>query len=107
MRGESEKFTLAQARKGETERDLGELVNTWEEQFPYPGPAELPEDVGIDELRRKIRDGDRKIKAFGDVNMGVLSEDQNLKDRLSFLGEQLDDVRASAAAHNRRRYDGA
>ena len=97
MRGESEKFTLAQARKGETERDLGELVNTWEEQFPYPGPAELPEDVGIDELRRKIRDGDRKIKAFGDVNMGVLSEDQNLKDRLSFLGEQLDDVRASAA----------
>jgi chromosome segregation protein len=29
--------------------------------------------------------------------MGVLSEDESLKDRLAFLGEQLDDVRASAA----------
>ena len=46
-------------------------------------------------LRRRIRESDRKIKSFGNVDMGVLSEDQNLKDRLAFLGEQLDDVRSS------------
>lgn len=53
-------------------------------------------DEETDELRKKIREGDRKIKAFGDVDMGVLSEDRSLKDRLAFMGEQLDDVRAGA-----------
>lgn len=95
MRGENDKFTQAQNKKNETERDLEELTATWEEQYPYPGSEELPEDVSLDEIRKKIRDGDKKIKAFGDVDMGVLSEDQNLKDRLAFLGEQTDDVRKS------------
>lgn len=92
-----ENISQIEAKKGETERELEELINTWEEQYPYPGSEVLPEDEDIDELRRKIRDGDRKIKAFGSVNMGVLSEDQSLRDRLAFLGEHLDDVRASAA----------
>ncbi len=96
MRGEAEKNTLAQSKKNELERELSELVATWEEQYPYPGPERLPRGESADELRRRIRDGDRKIKSFGGVDMGVLSEDQNLKDRLAFLGEQLDDVRSSA-----------
>jgi len=84
-------------KKGETDRELEELINTWEDQYPYPGVSALPEDEDIDDLRRNIRDGDRKIKAFGEVDMGVLSEDRNLRDRLAFMGEHLDDVRASAA----------
>lgn len=95
-RADMEKSTLLEAKKGELERETEELINTWEEQYPYPGADALPDDINLDELRKKIRDGDRKIKAFGDVDMGVLSEDRNLKDRLSFLGEQLDDVRAGA-----------
>lgn len=95
-RSDTEKFTLLEAKKGETEREIEELIATWEEQYPYPGAQALPEDANVDELRRKIRDGDRKIKAFGNVDMGVLSEDRNLKDRLAFLGDQLDDVRGSA-----------
>lgn len=96
-RAETEKFTMLEAKKGEIERETEELINTWEEQYPYPGADALPSDVNVDDLRKKIRDGDRKIKVFGDVDMGVLSEDRNLKDRLAFLGEQLDDVRACAA----------
>ena len=92
-----EKISVAEAGKREIERDLEELVNTWEDQYPYPGAGSLPEDGDIEDLRRKIRDGDRKIKAFGEVDMGVLSEDRSLKDRLAFMGEQLDDVRTSAA----------
>ncbi len=83
--------------RGETERELEELINTWEDQYPYPGGSALPEDEDIEDLRKNIRDGDRKIKAFGEVDMGVLSEDRNLRDRLAFMGEHLDDVRASAA----------
>ena len=72
-------------------------MNTWEDQYPYPGGEALPDDADIEDLRRNIRDGDRKIKAFGEVDMGVLSEDRNLRDRLAFMGEHLDDVRSSAA----------
>ncbi len=95
MRGESDKFTLAQSKKNEAERELAELISTWEEQYPYQGAENLPRETTAEELRRRIREGDRKIKSFGAVDMGVLSEDQNLKDRLAFLGEQLDDVRSS------------
>ncbi|MDL2297956.1 chromosome segregation protein SMC [Synergistaceae bacterium OttesenSCG-928-D05] len=95
-RTDMDAFTRLDAKKGETERELEELLNTWEEQYPYPGPDVLPDDVNLEELRKKIRDGDRKIKAFGEVDMGVLSEDRNLRDRLAFLGEELDDVRNSA-----------
>lgn len=95
MQGESERYNALLSKKGETERDLAELESTWEEQYPYPGAGQVPEEANPEELRRRIRDGDRKIKAFGDVNMGVLSEDQSLRDRLAFLGEQLDDVRGS------------
>ncbi|MDO5115920.1 MAG: chromosome segregation protein SMC [Synergistaceae bacterium] len=97
LRGEAEKLSLAQAKKSEYERELAELINSWEEQYHYPGAEELPKDINLEELRKKIRDGDRKIKAFGEVNMGVLSEDQSLRERLAFLGAQLDDVRASAS----------
>lgn len=92
-----EKVSSFEIKKGETEREIEELINTWEDQYPYPGEQALPEDEDIDDLRKNIRDGDRKIKAFGEVDMGVLSEDRNLRDRLAFMGEHLDDVRASAA----------
>ncbi len=90
-----ESTTRFESKKGEIERELIELKETWELQYPYPGSEGLPDDVNVDELRRTINSEDRKIKAFGEVNMGVLSEDTSLKDRLAFLGEQLDDVRAS------------
>ena len=97
VRSGDEKLAQVTAKKSETERELEELVNTWEVQYPYPGADALPEDADFEELRRRIRDGERKIKACGDVNMGVLSEDASLRDRLAFLGDQLDDVNKSAS----------
>ncbi|MDO4987493.1 MAG: chromosome segregation protein SMC [Synergistes sp.] len=96
MKGEDEKYSAAEAKKNSCEHDIEELKSNWEEQFPYPGAENVPKDVDVDELRRRIRDGDRKIKSFGDVNMGVLSEDESLADRLQFLGTQLDDVKKSS-----------
>lgn len=73
-------------------RELEELISTWEEQYPYPDEGGFC-DQDPDELRKHIRELDRNLKSIGDVDMGVLSEDRNLRDRLAFLGEQLDDVR--------------
>jgi chromosome segregation protein len=84
-------FSSASVREAELARELTELSQTWEEQYPYPGPDAAPPE-NPDELRRLIRECDRNLKAMGDVDMGVLSEERGLKERLAFLGEQLDDA---------------
>jgi chromosome segregation protein len=75
-------------------RERVELIQTWDEQYPYAGPEAVSElgEVDPDELRRVIRDRDRELKALGDVDLGALSEDRSLRDRLAYLGDQLDDV---------------
>jgi chromosome segregation protein len=72
-------------------RERTELIQTWEEQFPYPGEGAF-DDVDADDLRRNIRENDRILKSMGEVDMGVLSEDRSLQDRTAYLGDQLDDV---------------
>jgi len=101
LRTEMDKFSAAEAKREATEKEIAEMVSNWEEKYPYPGSAALPDDVNLEELRKKIRDGDRKIKQYGDVNMGVLSEDDNLGQRLNFMGEHLSDVKKSADELNR------
>ncbi|MDR1943355.1 MAG: chromosome segregation protein SMC [Synergistaceae bacterium] len=87
----SSELSSAGLRSAELSRERLELVQTWEEQYPYPGPGAVS-DADAEELRRAIREYDRNLKALGDVDMGVLSEDRNLRDRLAYLGDQLDDV---------------
>jgi chromosome segregation protein len=86
--------TAANLKEAELTRERTELIQTWEEQYPYPGPDSAPNE-NPEELRRLIRECDRSLKAMGDVDMGVLSEERSLRDRLAFLGEQLDDVGGS------------
>jgi chromosome segregation protein len=73
-------------------RERAELIQTWDEQYPYPGPDAVRNDLDPDELRRGIRERDRDLRALGEVDMGSLSEDRSLRDRLAYLGDQLDDV---------------
>ena len=83
-----------EVRAAELARELAELIQTWEEQYPYPGADALDGADSFDPeaLRRGIREKDRTLRAFGEVDMGVLSEDRSLRDRLAYLGDQLDDV---------------
>jgi chromosome segregation protein len=78
-------------RTAELSREKMEIMQTWEEQYPYPGEESAALE-SLDELRRNIRECERSLKAMGDVDMGVLSEERSLRERLAFLGEQLDDV---------------
>jgi chromosome segregation protein len=73
-------------------RERAELIQTWDEQYPYPGPDSVPDGLDPDDLRRGIRERDRELKSLGEVDMGSLSEDRSLRDRLAYLGDQLDDV---------------
>ncbi len=88
------RMSAAEVRSVELVREQEELIATWEEQYPYPGGGAF-DDADPDELRRSIRERDRNLKSLGEVDMGVLSEDRSLRDRLAYLGDQLDDVSGS------------
>ena len=49
--------------------------------------------MDLEELRQEVREGERVLRRMGQVNMGVLSEDESLQGRLAFMEEQEKDVR--------------
>ena len=63
--------------------ELNQLVELWDEKYPYNQRE-----------AKKIENG-RKLKSIGRYNLGALSEDRSLTDRIDFLTEQLDDVEIS------------
>jgi chromosome segregation protein len=87
-------LALCESKQELLRRERSELIQTWDEQYPYAGPQVVSDlgDIDPDELRRAIRERDRELKALGDVDLGALSEDRSLRDRLAYLGDQLDDV---------------
>jgi chromosome segregation protein len=90
----SEDIALCESKLELLRRERLELIQTWDEQYPYAGPQSVSGlgDVNPDDLRRVIRERDRELKALGEVDLGALSEDRSLRDRLAYLGDQLDDV---------------
>ena len=70
---------------------LDSLIADNEEKYPYPADF-VPGDESADKLESSCRYLERSLKELGDVNMGALSEDQSLAERLEFLGGQLKDV---------------
>lgn len=73
-------------------RERESLLEQWEERFPYPGASGLPE-FDLEELKQEVREGERALRRMGQANMGVLSEDESLQGRLSFMEDQEKDVR--------------
>lgn len=76
----------------EAENGLAELAAEWEEKYPYPGPGKCGE-IDLDEVKRAIRNAERGLRAMGEVDLGVLSEEESLQERTGFLSDQCSDVR--------------
>lgn len=70
---------------------LKNLLDSNEEKYPYPQDFE-PYGESIEKLDNSCRYVERALRDLGDVNMGALSEDQSLAERLKYLDEQLKDV---------------
>ncbi len=94
-----EAFRRCRTRFGELEREileaansLAELAGEWEEKFPYPGKGAGGE-TDLEDVKRAIRNAEKTLRAMGDVEMGVLSEEESLRERTTFLSEQCADVR--------------
>ncbi len=74
-----------------TRERLAALVAANEDAFPYPDGF-APGGESADRLENSCRYVERQLRELGDVNMGALSEDASLAERLDFLGAQVADV---------------
>ncbi|MCF7934916.1 MAG: chromosome segregation protein SMC [Synergistales bacterium] len=82
----------AEMSRSALRREREELVDSWEERFPYPGPGTIRADAGARSLRSSMRALEREQRALGAYDLGVLSEDASLEERLSYLDAQLADL---------------
>lgn len=76
------------------QRERDQLVEAWEEQYPYPGAAEIAGESDIARIWNMVRRYERDLKAIGDYDLGVLSEDASLSERIGFLKGNHEDLRA-------------
>jgi chromosome segregation protein len=95
---EKDKETLARSlqsieeRKGSAERELERIVDLWEGNFPYSEADAASIAEPAEALRRSALQLEEELRSFGDVDYGVLSEDNSLSQRISYLGLELKDV---------------
>ena len=87
---------LREEIQSRSERDssrerLKGLIASNEEKYPYPGDF-APSGESVEKLENSCRYVERAIRELGDVDMGALSEDKSLEERLAYLGEQSKDV---------------
>ena len=82
---------LARTESEKTRERLADLIAANEEKYPYPEDF-IPSGETIEKLENSARYVERQLRELGDVNMGALSEDQSLAERLEYLGGQLADV---------------
>ncbi len=72
---------------------LESLIAESEEKYPYPADF-TPGEEKTETLSASCRYVERSLRELGDVNMGALSEDESLCERLEYLGGQLKDVQS-------------
>ncbi|RRD65898.1 chromosome segregation protein SMC [Fretibacterium sp. OH1220_COT-178] len=81
----SERLTAAESERTQ-------LIELWDDKYPYDA-AEAREVEGGRDLTGSLRRLERELRALGNYNLGALSEDVSLTERVDFLTEQLEDVR--------------
>jgi chromosome segregation protein len=80
-------------QKQSVSKDLDQLDEMWGDKFGDHGPITVS-SVNIREVNNSIRVLEKKVRAFGAIDQGCLSEDQSLHERISYLEEQSRDVAA-------------
>lgn len=88
-------ISQADAKILHIESECSQLIDLWEEKYPYDR-NEARDTEGGRELTSSLRKLERELKSLGAYNLGSISEDQSLAERIDFLTDQLDDVKTSA-----------
>lgn len=73
------------------ESERTKLTELWDFKYPY-NSEEAKKVEGGRELTSSLRKLERELNALGTYNLGALSEDESLAERIDFLTAQLEDV---------------
>ncbi len=73
------------------QRDMEQLLEMWGDKFTAQDDLDLSQ-VDQADLQNRIRVLEKKIRGFGEIDQGCLSEDSSLKERISYLEEQTHDI---------------
>lgn len=92
LRSVNEGLSLARQKKTSAEAELEETLEMWGDRYTYFGPGTV-DPSQLESVRRRARELESSLKALGEVELGVLSEDLSLRERLEYLTQQLEDVR--------------
>jgi chromosome segregation protein len=83
-------------RVASTRAEAEQLREDWDEKYPYDAHeasrAESEREGSSRDLVTTIRRLDRELRALGTYNLGALSEDESLTERIDYLTEQSEDV---------------
>jgi chromosome segregation protein len=87
-------------RVASTRTEAEQLRDDWDEKYPYDAQEAVRierererEGVSVRDLTTTIRRLERELRALGPYNLGALSEDESLTERIDYLAEQSEDVR--------------
>ena len=79
-------------RVASTRSEIEQLQELWDEKYPYDAEEASGIEGGRD-LTTTMRRLERELRALGNYNLGALSEDESLTERIDYLCEQMEDVR--------------
>ncbi|MCR4817784.1 MAG: chromosome segregation protein SMC, partial [Fretibacterium sp.] len=97
-------IAAAVSRQAAIEAECHQLIELWDEKYPYnvlrgrevteEGKTAGDAQSGPAVLTASLRRLERELKSLGPYNLGALSEDASLTERIEFLTEQLEDVQS-------------
>ena len=73
------------------EIERSQLIELWDLKYPYDRKEAMKVEGGR-ELTSSLRKLERELKSLGTYNLGALSEDESLTERVDYLTAQLEDV---------------
>ncbi|MDR1048649.1 MAG: hypothetical protein LBL51_02745, partial [Synergistaceae bacterium] len=82
-------------RAASARSEAAQLREMWGEKYPYDAREAARVEGGRD-LTAAMRRLERELRGLGRYNLGALSEDESLLERIDFLSEQLEDVGTGA-----------
>lgn len=89
---EEEKVKDSQRQVDSARLELNQIISLWEDAYHYPGTENISLEEYEEESLAHVRRLEKKVRELGDYDLGVLSENESLKNRLAFLTVQIEDV---------------
>jgi chromosome segregation protein len=80
-------------RAASTRSEIEQLRELWDEKYPYDAEEAARIEDAARDLSGAMRRMERELRALGTYNLGALSEDESLTERIDYLTEQLEDVK--------------